>query len=84
MDTFFNLSTGLGFGILGLCANLFMCLILPAIAIGGTIFWIMMLVDVINRKFDNESDKTIWILVIALGHLIGAIVYYFAVKNKKQ
>lgn len=43
-------------------------------------FWIWMLVDCIRRK--NFKDKTLWILIILLTSLIGAIVYYFVVKRK--
>ncbi len=44
------------------------------IALLGFIFWVMMLVRAI--KYDSEH-KVLWILVIVLGNLIGAIVYYF-------
>lgn len=47
------------------------------------VFWILMLVDVFKRtNWKQESDKTLWIiLVIILGYL-GAIIYYFAVKRQ--
>ena len=46
------------------------------------VFWIMMLVDCVKRKFKNENDKIAWILVVAILNWLGAIVYYFAVKRK--
>jgi hypothetical protein len=54
------------------------------IAILGTIFWIFMIVDVAQRKFRNESDKVLWILIVVLAGLIGAIIYYFVVKRKNK
>jgi len=54
-----------------------------AIAILTTVFWILMLVDAAKRKFKEENEKIVWILVIALTGIIGSIVYYFAVKSKK-
>lgn len=47
------------------------------------VFWILMLIDVFKRtNWKQESDKTLWIiLVIILGYL-GAIIYYFAVKRQ--
>jgi len=52
----------------------------------GTVVWVWMLVDCAKREFKNENDKLLWILVIVLAGVIGAIVYYFVVKkqlNKK-
>jgi len=48
------------------------------------IFWIMMLIDSIQRKYKNKDEKIIWILVIILTYLVGALVYYFVVKRKKK
>lgn len=44
-----------------------------------TFFWISMLIDCINRDF---NDKLLWVLIILFGNLLGAILYYFCVKNK--
>ncbi len=53
-----------------------------AIGIGGFIFWIFMIVDVVQRKFDKEDTRLMWILIVVLTGLIGAIIYYFMVKDK--
>ena len=56
-----------------------------AIAIIAFIFWILMLIDCAKRNFKNDSEKVIWIIVIALLGAIGAAIYYFAVKiNNKN
>ena len=44
-------------------------------------FWIWMIVDCAKRKFKGDSDKVVWILVIVLLGIIGAAIYYFAVKS---
>lgn len=49
------------------------------IVILGTIFWIWMLVDVVERPIPN---KTPWVIVVVLGHLIGAAIYYFVVRRR--
>jgi Co/Zn/Cd efflux system component len=56
-----------------------------ALAIFSMVFWILMLVDVVQRKFKKEDEKVVWILIIALLGIVGALVYYFVVKrpNKK-
>lgn len=58
-----------------------LCMIVGILAL---IFWIFMIVDVAKRKFKNESDKVLWILVVILAGLIGAIVYYFVVKKPNK
>lgn len=57
------------------------------------VFWIIMLIDCIQRKPDEfpdggENAKTIWIVILAVTFFVGnlsgiaAIVYYFVVKRK--
>ncbi|MFA5020041.1 MAG: PLDc N-terminal domain-containing protein [Candidatus Pacearchaeota archaeon] len=46
------------------------------------VFWILMIVDCAKRKFKNDTDKIVWILVIVLAQVIGAVIYYFVVKRK--
>ena len=55
-----------------------------AVMIGAVVFWIVMIVDVIQRKFPKKDDKTLWILIVVLAGVIGAIVYYFMVKRKEK
>ncbi|MCX8178253.1 MAG: PLD nuclease N-terminal domain-containing protein [Candidatus Aenigmarchaeota archaeon] len=42
-------------------------------------FWLWMLIDAINRQFEN---KTVWIIVIVLTGFLGAILYFFIVRRK--
>ena len=61
-------------------------LLVIAIVVLAVIFWIFMLIDSIRRKYKNENDKVVWVLVIVLVGIIGAIIYYFVVKadDKKR
>lgn len=59
-------------------------LIILALAVLIFIFWISMLVDCIKRKFKEDSDKIIWIIVIIFTGVIGASIYYFIVKTKDK
>jgi uncharacterized membrane protein YsdA (DUF1294 family) len=47
-------------------------------------FWIWMLIDAIKREYpaDRQNDKIVWILVVALAGWVGALVYYFVIKQK--
>ncbi len=52
------------------------------LAMVGLIFWIMMIVDTIKNEKDN--DLIIWLLVLVLFGVIGAIIYYFARKLPRK
>ncbi len=53
--------------------------LLPLLSTALFVFWIIMLVHAISKPIDN---KVAWILVIILLNLLGALIYYFAVKRK--
>lgn len=43
-------------------------------------FWIWMIIDCAKRKFKNDVEKIVWIIVIVLGQWIGSLVYFIAIK----
>ncbi|MSU59790.1 MAG: PLDc_N domain-containing protein [Pedosphaera sp.] len=45
-------------------------------------FWIWMLVHAIQNKGLNETEKIVWVLVIALVHFLGALIYFFVGRPK--
>jgi|ETNmetMinimDraft_2_1059921.scaffolds.fasta_scaffold11619_6 NADH:ubiquinone oxidoreductase subunit 6 (subunit J) len=45
------------------------------------IFWIYMIIDVAKRDFKEDSERVVWILVLVFLSWLGALIYYFAVKN---
>ena len=55
-----------------------------AVGIFCLVFWILMIVDVAKRKFPNENDKIMWVLIVVLTGIIGAVIYYFMIKRKKK
>jgi hypothetical protein len=44
----------------------------------GTAFWIWMLIDCARNEPRKGNDRIVWILIIALTHLLGALIYFFA------
>ncbi len=48
------------------------------------VFWIWMIIDCAKRDFKKSDDKIIWVLVVSLTQIIGAIIYYFIVKRKMK
>jgi len=57
---------------------------MAVIGIGGTILWVLMLIDVATKEFRNPNDKVLWILIIVLTGVIGAIIYYFLIKKANK
>ena len=74
---------GTAAAVIGILLILYFAFIIFSIAFGifSTIIWIIMLIDAIKRDYKNENDKILWILVIALTGFVGAIIYYFVIKN---
>ena len=75
------MATGWGGLIFG---SIFASLLFIAIGIFSLVFWILMLVDSIQRKFKKSDERVIWVLVIILTGIIGALIYYFVVKRKAK
>ena len=47
-------------------------------------FWIWMLIDCLKRNFGKGNDKLVWVLVIIFLPILGAAIYYFAVRAKDK
>ena len=44
----------------------------------GTAFSIWMLIDCATKETDQGNTKIVWILIIALTHWLGALIYLLA------
>lgn len=56
-------------------------LIIPiwlAIVVGGIVLWIWTLLDCIKNEPDQGNERIIWVVVIAVAQLVGAIIYLVA------
>lgn len=58
--------------------------IILGVIILAFVFWILMIVDCAKRKFKEEGEKIVWILILIFLHILGAIIYYFAVKRENR
>ncbi len=46
-------------------------------------FWIWMLIDCVQRDYGNDnSEKIVWVLVIVLAQILGAIIYFFVGRSR--
>ncbi len=56
--------------------ELLVLLFILLIGLGGTGLWIVALVDCITKEADVGNNKVVWVLVIALTHIVGAALYF--------
>jgi hypothetical protein len=54
-----------------------MGLIVFALVLLATVFWIWMLIDCITNSRLQDTEKIVWVLVIVFTHIIGALIYFF-------
>ena len=54
------------------------------VALVGTVFWIWMLVDCAMNEKNEGNDKIVWIIIILLTHLLGAIIYYLVRRPQRK
>ena len=47
-------------------------------------FWIWMLVDAAQNRGLDQNERMVWIVVVALLHLLGAIIYFFVGRPKRK
>jgi hypothetical protein len=67
-------------GIMGM----FMVLFLVTIGLLLFAFWIWMLIDAIQNKGLTDGEKVGWVLAIVLLHFIGALLYLFIGRPKRN
>lgn len=52
--------------------------------VGGTAFWIWMLVDCAKNEPRLQNDRVFWLAIIAVTNLVGASVYFFARRPERM
>jgi len=70
-------SWGWPFSILGKLAEI-------VLGIAVLVFWIFMIIDCAQRNFRRKNEKIFWIIVLILVQWVGAVIYYFVVKEYYQ
>ena len=52
-----------------------------AIGLAALIFWIMMIYDCATRTPPRSRERYVWLLIVVLGQLPGAVGYYLLMKR---
>ncbi|MBT3827723.1 PLDc_N domain-containing protein [bacterium] len=55
--------------------------VLFALALGLSLFWLFMLIDLIKQ---DHKDKLFWLALLLFSHMLGAILYYVYVKKQND
>ena len=64
--------------------ELVIILLVGGVSLLLTAFWIWMLIDCAVNEPSEGNDKIVWVLIIALTHWIGALIYFFARRPKRR
>ncbi len=63
---------------------IFFTLCMIGVAVLATIFWVWMLIDCATKEPSEGNDKVVWLLVILLTHIVGALIYYFVRRPQRM
>jgi|MudIll2142460700_1097286.scaffolds.fasta_scaffold547290_2 hypothetical protein len=63
-------------------AEILLILFVLPLMLASFAFWIWMLIHAIQNKGLTDTEKIIWVLVIALLHFLGALIYFFVGRPK--
>jgi Phospholipase_D-nuclease N-terminal len=67
--------------------GIFSLLLISILAVIGSLlfaFWIWMLIDAIQNKGLTDGEKIGWVLAIVFLHFIGATLYFFIGRPKRN
>ena len=67
-------------GIIGL----FLLLFLVTVGLLAFVFWVWMLIDVIQNKGLTDGEKVGWVLAVVFLHFLGALLYFFIGHPKRN
>jgi hypothetical protein len=62
---------------------LFLLCLLP-LGLLSFVFWVWMLIDAAKNRGLNQDERVVWIIVVALTHFLGAVIYFFAGRPKRK
>lgn len=67
-----------GFGLIPFVVGGGLLSLLAAVTL--VVFWIWMIVDCIKRKFNEDLEKIVWILIMLFANWLGALTYFIIIK----
>ena len=62
---------------------LFLFCLLP-LGLLSMAFWIWMLIDAAQNRGLDQNERIVWVIVVAVLHFLGAVIYFFAGRPKRK
>lgn len=62
--------------------QLILMLVFGTLGLGLLVLWVLALIDIVKNEFEGQN-KLIWVLVVALTGVIGAIIYFVIGTSQK-
>jgi len=62
---------------------LFLLFLIP-LSLLSLAFWVWMLVDAAQNRGLDQNERIVWVIVVALLHFLGALIYFFAGRPKRK
>ena len=50
----------------------------------GSVLWIWMLVDCALHEPSQGNDKLVWVIIIAITHVVGALIYLLVRRPRRR
>lgn len=69
--------------LLGGLEILFLLFFIP-LGLALTAFWIWMLIDAAQNRGLDQNERVVWIIVVALLHWLGALLYLIFARSKRN
>ena len=69
---------------IGGAAFLLLFLLAIPISLAMFAFWLWMLIHAAQNKGLNDGEKVAWVIIIALVHFLGALIYFFVGRPKAR
>lgn len=63
--------------------GLLFCLI-PILGLFFFVVWLIALIDAVKSDFKTENEKIVWVIVIILTGIVGAVLYFFISDAKRK
>ena len=63
--------------------ELLLVLMILIIGLGGLVLWIWTLIDCITNEPPEGNERIVWVVVIAVAQLLGALIYLIVRRPKR-
>jgi O-antigen/teichoic acid export membrane protein len=64
--------------------ELLVILVVAIVGIGGTGFWVVMLIECATKEADTGNTKVVWTIILVFTHVIGALLYFFVRRPERK